>query len=67
LHIYYVNTCCFGRLVAWLKVAEVGHDMDDFEVPDGFERAPYQPEMVYYQPYQPKKLALVNGEPDFVK
>ena len=29
----------FGKLVAWLKVAEVGHDMGDFEAPDGFARA----------------------------
>ena len=28
----------FGKLVAWLKVAEVGHDMGDFEAPDGFAR-----------------------------
>ena len=31
-------------LLAWLKVAAVGHDISDFEVPDGFTNAPYQPE-----------------------
>ena len=49
-----------------MKVAEVGHDMDDFEYPAGFQKAPYQPEMTYYD-YNPTRLALVNGEPDFVK
>ena len=34
----------FGKLVAWLKVAEVGHDMGDVEPPDGFKRARFQPE-----------------------
>ena len=34
----------FGKLVAWLKVAASGHDMGDFEPPDGFKGAPFQPE-----------------------
>jgi hypothetical protein len=45
----------FGKLVAWLKVAAVGHDMGDFEPPDGFNRAPYQPDND------------VNREPFFAK
>lgn len=45
-----MSCALFGQLVAWSKVAEVGHDVDEVDIPKGFKKAPYQPDDVNREP-----------------